>query len=179
MSLYAFSFTLKQNIHSAGGRFMNRTERFVTSIYQYLKILNPEELTIENVSEKLNLSIIYWPYTSEMTDYKGNFKVFINETLNNRQQWQDFGHEMSHYFKDQCNPNLLKESFVNYCESKADYFSCHFCVPTFMLMQLKGVTVYDVMNLFNVELDFAYKRLEMYKNKIIERMATRDARAYF
>lgn len=34
-------------------------------------------------------------------------------------------------------------------------------------MNLKGVDVYDVMQLFNVEFDFALRRLEMYYSKCL------------
>ncbi len=48
-----------------------------------------------------------------------------------------------------------------------------FCAPLLItsngtyVSYVKGVTVYDVMNLFNVEFDFALRRLEMYKSKIL------------
>ena|SRR5690625_2933794 len=148
---------------------MNNTEILVMNFYQSLDILNSEGLTIKNVAENMNLCVIYWPFTSEITEYKGVYKVFINENLNKQRQWQDFGHEMSHYFRDRGNQNMLRESFVDYCETKADYFAYHFCVPTFMLMKMKRVDAYEVMNLFNVEFDFALRRLEMYKNKLIDR----------
>ena len=85
---------------------------------------------------------------------------------------------MYHYFYDETNYDLLHENYAEYGESKADYFAYHFCVPTFMLYNLKGVDVYDVMELFNVEFDFALRRLEMYKNKMLERVGIYE-RSYF
>lgn len=41
-----------------------------------------------------------------------------------------------------------------------------------MLQEIKGVDVYDVVELFNVEFDFALRRLEMYKNKWLSRRKT-------
>src|SRR5690625_4454977 len=132
---------------------MNNTERFTTQFYQYINVSRPSELTVSNICERLNVDLHYWEHSSAVAKFNVSYKVFLNKKNNSRQQWQDFGHEMSHYFRDQGNRNVLRESFVDYCETKADYFSYHFCVPTFMLMELKGVTVYDVMNLFNVEFD--------------------------
>src|SRR5699024_4458359 len=125
--------------------------------------------TIAAITERLNINVHHWPHSSAIATHDNRYYVFINESINEQQQWQDFGHEMSHYFTDHSNSNLLEESFIDYCETKADYFAYHFCVPTFMLQQLKGVDVYKIMNLFNVEFDFAMRRLEMYESKLIER----------
>lgn len=151
---------------------MNNTERFVKRFYKSIGITDSHQLTIENISQKLRIKIIYWNYTSEIINYRNAYKLFLNENLNEQQQWVDFGHELGHYFCDNEDQSCLPKQYVNYQEYKADYFAYHFCVPTFMLLKIKGVDVYDVMNLFNVEFDFALRRLEMYKNKILERKMT-------
>jgi|SRR5690625_936591 len=148
---------------------MNRTELFVKHFYYALNTYFPNQLSIEKISQKLNLSIIYWPYTSEITHYNGIYKMFINENLNKKQQWQDFGHEIGHFLLHEGNQTNMYRLFLGFQEKQADYFAYHFCVPTFMLMELKEVTIYDLMNLFNVEYDFAFRRLEMYRSKILSR----------
>ena len=120
---------------------MNYTEVFIKRFYHSVHIRDPFGLTIDNVTEKINLCVHFWEFGSAITEYNGKRKMFINENLNVRQQWQEFGHEMSHYFRDRGNRLVLKESFVDYCESKADYFAYHFCVPTFMLQNLNEVSV--------------------------------------
>lgn len=149
---------------------MNETELLVTSFYESFNIYDPHFLSIEIIVDLLQMKLVYWSYTSAIAELNNDYCMFINDTKNKQQQWQEFGHEMSHFFKDNnCNRKLVKESFVSYCETKADYFAYHFCVPTFMLMNLKNVTVYDVVNLFNVEFNFALRRLDMYKNKFMSR----------
>lgn len=148
---------------------MNRTERNIKHFYQSINLKTPYCLSIENVANKLNLSIIYWKFPSEITLYKGIYKMFINEQLNDRQIWQDFGHEIGHFLLHEGSQSNMYNLFLNYQESQADYFAHHFCVPTFMLQNIKGVDVYKIMNLFNVEFDFALRRLEMYQNKLLNR----------
>lgn len=148
---------------------MNRTELFITRFYESINVGGPEQLSIESLSERMNLCVNYWEFTSEIINYKGVYKVFINEKLNEQQQWQDFGHEIGHFFWHGGNRNCMTHHFVRFQEIKSDYFAYHFCVPTFMLLNLEEVTVYAVMNLFNVEFDFALRRLEMYKSKVLER----------
>jgi len=148
---------------------MNRTEIYVEKLYKNIDIYHPHQLCKDFISQQFRLSIVYWPYTSEITLYKGIYKVFINQRQSLRQQWQDFGHEMYHYCHDHVVYDRLHESYAEYGESKADYFAYHFCVPTFMLQQLEEVNIHVITTMFNVEFDFALRRLEMYQNKILSK----------
>lgn len=148
---------------------MNLTEKSIMKFYQSININDPLLLSIEIVTEYLSVDLVYWNETSSISELNDRYVVFINESLTMQQQWQEFGHEMCHYFNDKGNRKFLNSGYVDYCELKADYFAYHFCVPTFMLMQIKGVDVYDVVRLFNVEFDFALRRLEMYKSKCLSR----------
>ncbi|HLR71553.1 MAG TPA: ImmA/IrrE family metallo-endopeptidase [Pseudogracilibacillus sp.] len=80
-----------------------------------------------------------------------------------------FGHEVCHYLRHCGNQLKMHPLFLQLQESQANHFAYHFCVPTFMLQQLREVTIYDVMELFNVEFDFALRRLEMYRNNVLGR----------
>ena len=147
---------------------MNNTENYIYHLCKSINILSYDQLSIDSISTVLDIDILYWEYSSELVCFKDKHKMFINVQLTSQEQWQDFGHEMYHYFFDETSYNQLNESYGVYGESKADYFMYHFCVPSFMLQQLKGVTAYDIMNLFNVEFEFALKRLEMYRNNLIQ-----------
>lgn len=146
---------------------MNKTEILISNFYHSINILDVSLFTIETITERLSIKLCYWSHSSAIASYGDMCCVFINESLSKCGQWQNFGHEMYHYLHDETSYDLLNESYAEYGETKADYFAYHFCVPTFMLQQLKEVSVYDVMELFNVEFDFAMRRLEMYMNKCI------------
>lgn len=148
---------------------MNQTEKHIMNFYKSINIIDPLLLSVEIVSEYLNMKLYYWKHSSAIATYNNQYIIFLNNQLSMQQQWQEFGHEMYHYFYDETKYDLLNENYAEYGESKADYFAYHFCIPTFMLHQFKEVSVYDVMELFNVEYDFAFRRLEMYESKFIER----------
>jgi len=148
---------------------MNRTELFVMEFYKTINVLDTSLLSIANISEKLNVNVHYWNHSSAVANFKEDCCMFINQRKTHSEQWQDFGHEMHHYFFDEISYDKLNESYGIYGETKADYFAYHFCVPTFMLMKLKGVSVYEVMSIFNVEYEFAMRRLDMYRSKLFER----------
>lgn len=148
---------------------MNLTEKYIYKFYRSMNINEPRLLSCELVIDYLDMKLKYWPHSSTIAAHDNRYIVFINESITMQQQWQEFGHEMYHYFYDNTSYDLLKVTYAEYGETKADYFAYHFCVPTFMLQNIKGVDVYDVMYLFNVEFDFALRRLEMYKSKCINR----------
>ncbi|HLR80429.1 MAG TPA: ImmA/IrrE family metallo-endopeptidase, partial [Bacillota bacterium] len=82
-----------------------------------------------------------------------------------QKQWQDFGHELGHVLCHAGHQLKMNHMFLKYQEWKANNFMYHFCVPTFMLYQLKEVNVHNVMDLFNVEHEFACKRLASFSFK--------------
>src|SRR5690625_4714374 len=122
---------------------------------------------MQHITEKLVIKIVYWHFTSAIAERNGKYNLFINQKLSQQQQWQDFGHEMKHFCFDRGNQNDLFSSLIYYQEVKADYFAYHFCIPTFMLEQLKEVTIHEIARVFNVEFEFAVRRFDMYKNDLI------------
>lgn len=147
---------------------MNNTENYIYHLCKSINIISYDQLSIDSISTVFNIDVRFWDYSSELVYFKEKYKMFINESLTEQQQWQDFGHEMCHFCWHGGAQKHLYNTYVEYMEHKADYFMYHFCIPTFMLMELKGVNVYDVMNLFNVEFEFALRRIEMYKNNLLK-----------
>src|SRR5690625_3738218 len=142
---------------------MNNIERYVYNLYKSIQIEHPEQLEINSIASKLGISVLYGSISFSFNN------VVILEKTNKQMEWQTFGHEICHVLRHAGNQLNMHPLFVQLQEWQADYFAYHFCVPTFMLQQLMEVTIYDVMELFNVEYDFAYTRLEMYQNKILSK----------
>src|SRR5690606_41829636 len=107
---------------------MNNTELFIMQFYESISVICPYELSIMHIAEKLNMEVCFWNFGSAIAQFNGIHKMFINKRLSEQQQWQEFGHEMYHYFYDETNYDLLHENYAEYGESKADYFAYHFCV---------------------------------------------------
>src|SRR5690625_6941655 len=108
---------------------MNRTELYISNLYKNMNIYHPYQLMIDTVSKKLNLSVTFWGFTSEIAFYKGVYKVFINENQSNQQQWQYFGHEMYHYCHDYVVYDRLYETYVYYFVCKSVNFAINFFFP--------------------------------------------------
>lgn len=136
-------------------------EEYVTNLYNYLSINNPEQIDIDVIAAKLGVNIFYGS-----ASFIINNNIFIQKS-SKQKEWQTFAHEICHYLRHCGNQLNMGKLFVNFQEYQANYFAYHFCVPTFMLDKLKEFTVYMIMDLFNVEYKFALRRLEMYQNKVI------------
>ncbi len=162
---------------------MNIREIQVMNFYKSIGIIKPDQLSISSIAERLGFTVTTWEHSSEVVRWNDKVRMFLNESLNERQLWQEFGHEMKHVFYDVGRQEFLPNTYVYFQECKADHFAYHFCVPTFMLNNLlndfSDVTVIKIMNLFNVEYDFALRRLEMYESKVLSRQQVAEKRELY
>ena len=118
-------------------------------------------MEVAYLAKRLNLNI-YYGRTGLRLD---NNIVIIKS--NKQKEWQLFGHEVGHYLRHTGNHLAMHSLFMDMQEYQATHFAYHFCIPTFMLHEISEFSVYNVMNLFNVEYGFASRRLEMYQSKFM------------
>jgi len=142
---------------------MNNIERYIINLYKSIQISHPEQLEVKSIANKLGITVKHGSMSFSFNDI-----VFLEKTTE-QLAWQMFGHELCHVLRHAGNQLNMHYLFVQLQEWQADYFAYHFCVPTFMLAQLKEVSINVIASKFNVEHDFALKRLEMYQSKIISR----------
>lgn len=146
--------------------YYTRTEDYVKQLLLKLNINQPSDLTIDKISNALRVPVYYWEFSSETVYRNGKCLIFLQATNSEQVQWQEFSHEIAHFLWHTGRQEFLPPTFIELQEWQANYFSYHLCVPTFMLERVKTkITPKHVMNLFNVEYEFACKRLEMYRNK--------------
>lgn len=146
-------------------------EDFIFHLYTSLSIIHPHEIDMHQIAQKLNIRLSFWDETSEASFIRGKYRIFINNKQSIQQQWQDFGHELCHVLFHEGYQFQMPIDFILYQELKANNFMYHFCVPTFMLEKLtlpswKGEAIQVVADTFNVEIEFAQKRLDQYLRNI-------------
>ncbi|WP_199775446.1 ImmA/IrrE family metallo-endopeptidase [Microbulbifer pacificus] len=134
-------------------------EDYIFRIFSSIGVEQPKDLDMHTIANKLGVEITYQKRAFRLD----NEIVLVKSTA--RIEWMIFGHEACHYLRHSGNQLLMNQLFFDLQEWQADHFAYHFCVPTFMLDQLGEISVYDIVNLFNVDFEFAIKRLEMYQNK--------------
>lgn len=136
-------------------------EDFIRNLYLKIGISKPSEIDINVIAQTLGINLYY----GNTTFIFGN-NIVIKRS-NKQQEWIDFAHELCHYLRHTGFQVAMHPMFIDLQEWQANHFAYHFCVPTFMLEDLEEVTIYEIMNLFNVCYDFASKRIEMYQNKLL------------
>lgn len=155
-----------------GDDFMSNTtytEDYIESLYTKIGILLPHQLDVNEIAGKLGILIYFWDNPSQVLFLSGRAYIFLNQDLSPKQVWQDFCHELCHVLLHSGSQEKMPYSWIEYQEWKANNFMVQACVPTFMLnnITLPGTedkAIQLIQELFNVEWDFAYKRLEQYKN---------------
>lgn len=139
-------------------------EDYIFNLYKEIGITTPEQIKLAEIAQKIGIKIHYSNYSLRYDNY-----IVIKQSTKQK-EWQDFGHEVCHYLIHEGNHLNMFPMFRDFQEWQANLFAYHFCVPTFMLDRVKVKTIYDIIDLFNVESPFAEKRLELYQNKLYRRM---------
>ena len=147
--------------------YTTHTEDFIKILYTRMNILKPQHLDFRMIGIQLDIHVFYWPDKSQALFLKDQAYIFLNEELTDQQQWQDFCHELAHVLLHNGHQGRMSPLFREYQENKANNFMYHACIPSFMLDELEqsdadALTIQYVQQLFNVEYDFALKRLEQY-----------------
>ena len=80
--------------------YLSSLEEKVCSIYQSLKISDPEQIyhvdLIEDVSTMLTIKIYSFDEPSEANNLGGDYRIFLTQHQSKQAIWQDFAHEFAH-----------------------------------------------------------------------------------
>jgi len=141
----------------------NTMEDYVQRMYRTIDIHLPRQLDMETIAARLGMVLEFFPHDSMVIDQT----ILIDNRLSPQQQWQDFGHELSHALLHVGNQVCVPLPFKLYQEWKAANFALHICIPTFMLIDMdlpveKRMAVYEIQQSYHVEQEFAQKRLDQY-----------------
>lgn len=150
--------------------YYTHTEDYIKKLYLELGITKPLDLKINVLAAHFDITVFYWPEDSRALFAKKKAFILINEHLSMIQKRQDFFHEFSHVLTHAGSQRTLPKAFVDYQEYKANHFMYHAAVPSFMLDELEindatEFTITLIQHQFNVDYDFACKRLTNYLNR--------------
>ncbi|MFJ8513374.1 ImmA/IrrE family metallo-endopeptidase [Lysinibacillus xylanilyticus] len=144
-------------------------EDYIKDFYAKIGITTPAPLDFRVIANRVGIKIFYWHDSSQALFAKEKPFIFLNESLSKQQQWQEFGHELSHILLHTGDQFFMSPLFREYQENKANNFMYHVCMPTFMLDEIglydcTPLIIMQLQKLFNVEYEFALKRLIQYQN---------------
>lgn len=149
-------------------KYYNNLEDYIKQLLNSIGIYHPHQLNMETVSTRLGIVVHRIPHKSMCVEDN----IFLNSALDDRECWEEFGHELCHAKWHAGNQVFIHALMRELQEWKAENFSQHLCIPSFMLNQIKlpdheSEAIWLIMETFGVTRDFAKKRLEQYLRNLI------------
>ncbi|MED5017899.1 ImmA/IrrE family metallo-endopeptidase [Paenibacillus chibensis] len=149
-------------------------EQFVEHLYKTNGIIEPEQITITELSNRLNVWVHYVEAKSRAVESRtGMRSMFIDERLTREEQRMDFLHELCHLLRHVGNQMILPDLFTQAQEYEAFNFVFYAAIPFFMFSRMpipdnrQKALEYIAYN-FNVTLQFAAKRLAQIERRILQ-----------
>lgn len=140
-------------------------EDYIHDLYCSISITTPKQIDMFTIAKRLNVEIIY----DEKPIFYFDNEIILKHT-NKTQEWLDFSHELAHFLLHSGCQLDMYPPYQEYQEWRADLFALHFCVPTFMLEKItlpkwKDDAIRLIVETFNVDHEFAQKRIDMWQQK--------------
>ncbi|MGM0948884.1 MAG: ImmA/IrrE family metallo-endopeptidase [Bacillota bacterium] len=152
------------------GDYLSHLEEYVKNIYSRLGVTSPHHIDMLKIAKDLDIWVHFEDMGSMMVKYDGMYSIVLNQRKSPEEQWEDFGHELCHVLKHAGNHFHMNKLFRELQEFQANQFMYHFCVPTFMLLQMelpqwRSQALATIAAVFRVTKEFAEKRLEMFERR--------------
>ncbi|MEK3814601.1 ImmA/IrrE family metallo-endopeptidase [Bacillus sp. FSL K6-1284] len=146
-------------------------EDWIESLYRSINIITPDQINFERIAEMLGIRVYFKPIPSCSFKYNDVYTILLDSRKTRCEQWGDFAHELCHLYRHEGDKKIMPRFWSDYQERQANYFSYHFCIPTFMLHGMKMLQDYFfdahlIAKTFKVTEQFAKVRINMYFNKI-------------
>lgn len=142
---------------------LTRKEEYIQKLYIMANIHSPELINDYNMADMLGITLMLAPISSKRI----GSVIIIDSRLSPAEQHEQFAHELCHSIWHVTNQMLMPDFWTEYQEWTADTFANHYCIPTFMLLELdlqayrtKKHLYYEMAELFGVTLEFATKRID-------------------
>ena len=150
-------------------------EEFVEATYEAIGITSPEQITVEQLSSRLNIWVHYGPVTSRALEAAGGmYSMFLADRLSPPQQRLDFLHELCHLLRHAGNQMSMRAAYTRMQELEAEQFVLYAAMPSSMVSRFTPIlptmeaAVPCLADAFNVPIEFAAKRVDQIKRRIVE-----------
>jgi len=150
-------------------------EQWAEQLWRQAGIREVGQLSIDEVAMRLSVWVHYLSETSQALEYMGMRSILIDKRLGEREQWEDFLHELCHVLRHAGNQTLMPKSFCESQEAEANRFVLYAAIPAFMLADMKIPNRLDeaaawMADRFGVTPRLALRRLEQIQRRIFERI---------
>jgi hypothetical protein len=125
------------------------------------------DLNIDSLATAFNIRIKYYPGETALIKKGKRIYVFVNKTLSEQEQYEEFLHELTHQIMEHCSVLHLDVNQWHHIELKTDHLMQYVAIPYFLLDTLtKLETVEAASEYFYISRSLAWKRMENIKDRI-------------
>jgi Zn-dependent peptidase ImmA (M78 family) len=145
-------------------------ELSIEQIYKEKGITSPEDLTIENVAAKLNISVVYIPPCRAIWDEEQS-AIFLDPNYSKVELREVFFHELCHPLRHYGNQESMNYDFKAYQEAQANQFKYYAAMP-FSIIETLDIPKYEkdfvamLAYIFDVPVPMALFRVEQILRRI-------------
>lgn len=153
---------------------MTALEKWTEDLYQRLNVQQPSQITIEYISERLNIWIHYLDVRSKSIGASaGMYSMFIDSRLPPGLQRLEFLHELCHLLRHAGNHTLMPEQFTQAQEDESERFILYAAMPysmisARMLPELREDAVQYIASTFQVPAELAMQRIDQIQRRVFQ-----------
>lgn len=122
-------------------------------------------LNIEEVSDLLDIFVVYNEYLSCYMQRKGHDVIYIKQS-DEQTMWRSFTHELGHYFLHSTNQHIMPDMFNEKQEHEANKFSLLFRMPKDIIIENELYDERSLIAYFNEDYESARNRLKLLFNQM-------------
>ncbi|MUG68671.1 ImmA/IrrE family metallo-endopeptidase [Paenibacillus campinasensis] len=149
-------------------------EDFVEMVYKSHGIVSPTQLTIEELSKRLNVWVYYTDLASQALEIKeglGSINIYKHQPRMYR--WLDYLHELCHLLRHVGDQTIMPEQFTEAQEIEAENFVLYAALPYSMIRKLRLSSdrtemIRMLSDIFKVPQQLAEKRLDQMSRREYE-----------
>ncbi|MNK91437.1 hypothetical protein D3C87_1115340 [compost metagenome] len=149
-------------------------EDFVEALYRRAGISEPKQLSVHEVSRRLNVWLHYAPVSSRALESANGLRsMFLDSRLPEIKQRMIFFHELCHLLRHYGNQLVMPDLFTEAQENEARCFTYYAAIPFSMIKSLslpsnRQQAIEYVAFTFNVSLKFAERRLSQIERRVLQ-----------
>ena len=153
---------------------MTALEEFLEVIYSRIGIIEPHQITVEEISHRLNVWVHYANVRSRaLESVAGMYSMFLDSRTPSKDQHLEFLHELCHLLRHAGNQTVLPELFTQAQEHEANLFVMYAAIPFSMFAKLsipdqRGEAINYIAHNFQVTHEFAEQRLDQIQRRELQ-----------
>lgn len=153
---------------------MTALEQWTEDLYERLSIQRPSQISIEYISERLNICVHYLDVRSKGIEASaGMYSMFMDNRLPPDLQRLEFLRELCHLLRHADKQSLMPEHYTQAQEDEADRFILYSTMPYSMisrrgLPESRSEAISLISNQFQVPSELAMQRLDQIQRRVFQ-----------